>query len=235
MPLAALALLAPLVQDRTVPDYRLERETGETLEAWRVGRPRWETGGFVLQGFFGASLYETVERSGGSSPDVDGSGEEASQLPLIGGGAQMKLGGERVDLGLEGMFALSGRADAVAFAAGGGGAVVAVEVDMILFEIYGGPFVSCFLDDDARVYAGAGGLMQWADWEQEGDTIGIDGDGEGFGTGLYARAGIEFRLGESSMIGFGGRWAESSVDLDGSLGTLELDGFQFLVTVSEGF
>jgi len=231
----AFASLVTAVQDRTVTDYHLEQVTGEQLESWRVERDGWRKGELALQGFLGASLYQTVERSGGSSPDVDGSDEEASQLPVLGGGGLWKLGGESVDFGIETMFSFSGRVDATAFAAGGMGGAIAVEVDMFLIEVYGGPFVNLFLDEDSRVYVGAGPLMQWADFTQESDTPGIDDSGTGFGTGLYARTGIEFRLSEDSMIGFGCRWADSSVDLDGGLGTLDLDGFQFALTVTQGF
>ena len=80
---------------------------------------------------------------------------ELDQLPLLGGGGQWKLGGRRVDLGLEGLLGLSGRADAEAFAIGGGGAAVAVDVDLLLIDVYGGPFASMFLGDKLRVYAAA--------------------------------------------------------------------------------
>jgi opacity protein-like surface antigen len=176
-----------------------------------------------------------MERTGGASPDVDGSDEEASQLPVIGGGGQWKLGGESVDLGVEAMISFSGRADATAFAAGGGGAFLAVDVDLLLVELYGGPFASWFLGPDARVYASAGPLMEWADFSQKSDDDTIDDSGQGFGTGWYARTGIEFRMTENSMVGLGVRWSESTVDLDNSLGTLDLDGFQVVVTVTEGF
>lgn len=235
MLVVGLCLLVPATQGAPVTDYRLERVPAEQLESWRVMRPHWERGELVLQGFLGANLYQTVERSGGSSPDVDGSDEEASELPVIGGGGQWKLGGERIDFGLEAMFSLSGRANATAFAAGGGGAAIAVDVDMLLFEVYGGPVANLFLGDDARVYVSAGPLMQWADFTQENDSAGIDDTGAGFGTGLYARTGIEFRMSEDSMIGLGCRWSESSVDLDNDLGTLDLDGFQVVLTVTEGF
>lgn len=235
MLVVGLCLLLPVLQDRTVPDYHLDRVPAEELEFWRMKRPRWAKRDFVLQGFIGANLYETVKRTGGGGPDVDGSDEEASQMPVIGGGAQWKLAGEAVDFGLEGMFSLSGRANATAFAAGGGGAVIAVDVDLLLFEVYGGPFASYFLGDDARVYVGAGPLMQWADFSQESDIAGIDDEGAGFGTGLYARTGIEFRMTEDSMIGLGCRWADSSIDLDNDLGTLDLDGFQVVLTITEGF
>jgi hypothetical protein len=211
------------------------QDSPQVAEFWKISRPRWQTGQLVLQGFLGANLFETMERSGGSSPDIDGSGETASQLPVIGGGGQYKLGGEKVDLGFEGMLSFSGRADATAFAVGGGGATVAVKVDMVLFELYGGPFANLFLDDTTRVYVGAGPLMEWADFTQKNDSAGIHASGTGFGTGLYARTGIEFMTPNRTMIGLGVRWADSRVDLDNDLGALDLKGVQIVFTVTEGF
>jgi hypothetical protein len=230
-----LALGSPAVGDAPGQDWVPPQNSPQVAEFWRISRRRWETGQLVLQGFLGANLFETMERSGGSSPDVDGSGETASQLPVIGGGGQYKLGGQTVDLGIEGMIAFSGRADATAFAVGGGGATVAVKVDMVLFELYGGPFANFFLDDTTRVYVSAGPLMEWADFTQKNDSAGIHGNGTGFGTGLYARTGIEFMTPNRTMIGLGVRWADSRVDLDNDLGSLDLKGVQIVFTVTEGF
>ena len=204
-------------------------------EFWHVKNLSWVPGQMVLQGFFGANLYNTVKRTGGSTPDVDGSDDSASQLPVIGGGAQWKLGGDDIDLGIEAMFAFSGRANATAFAAGGGGATIAVQIDMYLFEIYGGPVANVFLGDKARVYVAAGPLMEWVNYSQKDDADTIDDTSTGFGTGLYARTGIEFLLYEHTTIGLGVRYAESTIDLGNDLGNLDLDGYQVVLTVTEGF
>lgn len=200
----------------------------------RQGKPRWHAGQTLMQGFFGASEYETIERSGGDYDPVDGSDDSLSQLPAIGGGAMWKLGGQRIDFGFEGMIAFGWRANAVAFAAGGGGAVVAVDVNLFLIDLYGGPFASIFLGERWRLYGAAGPMMQWANYDQEGDSSEFDGSGTGFGTGWYARTGLEFRVRPGLMIGGGVRWTDSSVDLDSSLGTLDMEGFQWAVTVSTG-
>lgn len=194
--------------------------------------PRWMIGQTVMQGYLGAYEFETVERTGGSTPDVDGSDDDLSQLPAIGGGAQWKLLGERVDIGLEAMFGFGWRANATAFAAGGGGAVVAVDVDMLLIDLYGGPFVSMFLGERVRAYGAAGPLMQWSEFEQDG--TGVQGSGSGFGTGWYGRTGLEFRVRPGLMVGGGVRWSDSTVDLDNNLGDLELEGLQWAFTVSTG-
>jgi opacity protein-like surface antigen len=230
-----MGLVAPFLLAFCAQDWTPGQTSPPQEEFWRVERPRWETGQLVMQGFFGANLFQTMKRSGGSTPDVDGSDETASQLPVIGGGGQWKLGGQGVDLGVEAMFSFSGRANATAVAIGGGGATIAVKVDMVLFELYGGPVANVFLGDETRVYASAGPLMEWADFTQQNDSAGIHDAGTGFGTGFYARTGIEFALRDHTMIGLGVRWSESTVDLDNSLGTLDLDGYQVVFTVTEGF
>jgi hypothetical protein len=204
-------------------------------ERHRRGRLHWEPEQMVLQGFVGANIYDTVSRTGGASQPVDGSGAEASQMPALGGGAQWKLAGERLDFGLEAMFSFGGRANATAFVAGGGGAAVAVNIDMLAFELYGGPFVSCFIGERARVYASTGPLMEWADYNQEFSDTGSTDSGTGFGTGWYARTGFEFALSDNTLIGFGVRWSEATVDLDSGLGELSVEGMQYVFTVTEGF
>jgi opacity protein-like surface antigen len=187
-----------------------------------------------MQGFFGASTFDHFERTGGSGPDVEAS-SSSTQMPVIGGGGQWKLGGKELDFGLELMFSFSGRANATAFAFGGSGATIAVSIDMLVFELYGGPFVSCFLGDSARVYASAGPLMEWVDYDEQIPGTTTHTSGDGFGTGVYARTGIEFALDDSMMLGLGARWSNSTVDLGYGLGDLDVDGFQFVLTITEGF
>jgi len=192
--------------------------------AWNVGHP-------IMQGFVGVSFYDDVSVDNDGA-DVDGDGGDLDQLPLIGGGGQWKLGGQRVDWGLEGMLSFSGRADAEAFVVGGGGAAVAVDVDLLIFELFGGPFASIFIaDHKLRLYGAAGPLLQFADYDQSGN--GLDDDGDGFGSGWYARTGIEFMLPSRTLLGVGVRWSDTTVDL-GGLGDLEIDGLQAVVTVSRG-
>lgn len=197
-----------------------------------LGEPFWPAGHTVMQGFFGADIFDTIETSGGTTPAVDGSGEGLSQLPAIGGGAQWKLSGERVDFGFEGMISFGWRADATAIAVGGGGALIAVDVDLLLIDLYGGPFLSVFLGDRWRAYVAGGPMMQWAEWDQSDDTL--DEDSSGFGTGFYARGGLELRVMPGVMVGAGVRWMDSTIDLGSDLGDLDLQGFQYAVTVSHG-
>lgn len=177
-----------------------------------------------MQGYFGAAVNQ-LERSGGGvrveADDVE--------LPAIGGGAQWKLAGDKIDLGLEGLLGFNWRAGSTAFVVGGGGAAVAVDVDMFVMDLYGGPFASMFLGDALRVYAGAGPLMQWAFYDESGVT---SEDGSGFGLGYYARTGFDFQVGRNALLGFGVRWADSSIDVGGNLGDVDVDGLLWMVTWS---
>lgn len=195
-------------------------------------RPDWHPGQALMQGFLGVSQFEHVSVDDGGPGEVDGDDGDLDQLPLIGGGGQWKLGGERVDFGLEGLLSFGWQGDAEAFVIGSGGAAVAIDVDLLVFELFGGPFASVFLGDKLRLYGAAGPLLQWADYSQEGN--GLADDGSGFGAGWYARTGLEFVLPSRTLIGFGVRWSESTVDLGGSLGDLELEGLQAVLTVSRG-
>jgi hypothetical protein len=231
-PPAAVLSLAALLQAPGFTERRASPSPSASSSPQRVGAPFWPAGHTVMQGFLGAYLLETVEQSGGSAAPVDGSDDDLSQIPAIGGGAQWKYGGERVDFGFEGMISFGWTANATAFATGGSGAVIAVDVDLLLIDLYGGPFVSVFLGDRWRLYGAAGPMMHWAEYDQEGASV--DDSGGGFGTGLYARTGLELIVRPDLMVGVGARWSDSTIDLNGGLGDLDVEGLQVALTVTTG-
>ena len=159
--------------------------------------PTWHVRQPMMQGFLGANLFQHVEVDTDGPTHVDGDRGDLDELPLIGGGAQWKIGGDRIDWGLEGMLSFAWRSDATAFVVGGGGAAVAVDVDLLIFELYGGPFASVFLGDKLRLYGAAGPLLQWANYDQSGA---LGDDGSGFGTGVYARTGLECAIAASGTV-----------------------------------
>lgn len=193
----------------------------------------WPVGAALAQGYLGVYFLDSAQLSGGTLPPIDGAEDSLATLPSIGGGMQYKLGGARASWGLEAMVDFAGRADALAFYSGGSGALVAVDVDLASIGLGGGPFVSVFLGDRLRAYAAAGALMHWAWYDQSGASAADTGDGDGFGTGYYTRAGIELLLPDNAtLLGIGGRWSDSTIDLSGSLGHLDLTGTQVLLTVT---
>ncbi len=192
---------------------------------------RWSYGQLVMQGYFGVVTYDNFRRTGGAGPDLATDGDES--FPTIGGGWMWKLAGERVDFGLEGMLSFSGRSNVVAFSSDSSGATLLLDFDLSIFELYGGPFVNYFIDDNWRAYAAAGPLLQWADYDQSDTTV--DDNSTGYGTGVYVRAGFERRIYTGSLLGLGVRWTNSTIDLGNDLGDLQLDSTQFMFTVTDGF
>ena len=126
----------------------------------RRPQPLWRPGAPLMHGFLGVSMFEEVEVDDGGPGSVDGDRGDLDEIPLIGGGAQWKMGGERVDYGFEGLMSFSWRGDAEVFVIVNGAAAVAIDVDLLLFELYGGPFLSTFLGEKLRVYGAAGPLMR---------------------------------------------------------------------------
>lgn len=193
----------------------------------------WPVGASLAQGYFGVHFVDHARLDGGTVPPVDLDDDALATLPTIGGGTQYKLGGKHVSWGLEAMIDFAGQADALAFYSGSGGALVAIDVDLASLGLGGGPFLSVFLNDRLRAYAAGGALMQWTWYDQEGATSADTFDGDGFGTGWYTRAGIELLLPDmATLLGVGGRWSDTNVDLSGGLGDIELRGTQVLVTVT---
>jgi len=195
----------------------------------------WNPGQVLLQGYIGASYLSEFQVSPSGAPPIELDDDEYEVLPVIGGGAQMKLAGNALDFGIEGFVAFSGRTDLEAFASSGGSAVAVFDVSLLVFEAYGGPFVSRFVGDRMRVFAGAGPLLQWVGYDQEEEASAVeDEDAEGFGGGYYVRGGLEFLLPSRKLVGFGARWSESSIDLGQDFGDLDLSGLELFVTYSYG-
>ncbi len=208
------------------------REPGPaSLSAQRRGT-KWRDGQALLQGYLAVNSIQDLSRTGGTSSDIEGGSGSINQYPVIGGGGQFKLGGNRVDLGLEAMMSLGGRANGGAFVAGGGGAAVAVSLDLLIVDFYGGPFISVPLGGRARVYGAAGPVVQFANYHQS-SAPGVEaGSGSGFGVGGYARTGVELEISPGSFIGVGARWYDTSVNLSSNFGDLDVEGVEAMLTFS---
>lgn len=195
----------------------------------------WEPHVPILQGWFGAQQFETLDRTGGAVREIEQDGR--TRYPVVGGGGQWKLAGEHFDFGLEAMISFNWRSEATAFASGSGGTTIAVDVDLLVIELFGGPFFSVFLGEKLRLYVAAGPLMQFVDYDQialpEGELgEAFDDSASGFGLGTYARTGFEFLITPRYWLGLGVRWTDSVVELDDGFGELDLEGFQLVLTVA---
>ena len=197
---------------------------------------RLTPGQTLASGLIGASYYSEVGVEGGG-PASGSQPSDLEQVPMLGGVFQHAMWGDRVDAGLEVGGTLGFRTGGGYVYAGSGGIYVNVKVDMYLFDLFGGPFVSVPLGKKARVYGSAGPLMQFASWDQSAEDPGdssYNQSSTGFGTGVYARAGFEFQLSRAMLIGVGVRWTDSSVSLGNALGTMDIEGTQALISFTAG-
>lgn len=235
--LAPLATGAPTASAAAVGGFNLANLT-ITQSDWindpyaprksAMGR-KWREGEALLQGYLGVNSIQDLTIKGGDGEDVEGS---VSQYPVIGGGAQWKVGGERVDFGFEALMSIGGRGNVGAFAVGGGGAAIVVDLDLLIVDFFGGPFLSLPLGDKTRIYGSIGPLVQFAQTHQSSIDPRYNGSTSGFGIGVYARTGFEFQIGSGSLIGLGFRWFDSNVDLSTSVGDLEMQSVEAMLTVS---
>ncbi|MFT7671252.1 MAG: hypothetical protein ACI8X5_003969 [Planctomycetota bacterium] len=193
----------------------------------------------INQGMIGASFLSGLERNGGEDPPKAGDSSYPETFPLIAGAVQTALGGEGLNYGFE-IGASLGFQTGEGFVAvsGNQGLIVAVDIDLLLVDLFGGPFISVPLTDRARLYVGAGPLVQFGSYsheELEGESNEISGHGTGLGFGWNARAGAEIAVGGTMMLGFGARWLDSRIGLSDGLGTLDVVGTQVFVSISTGF
>jgi hypothetical protein len=231
-PMQAPATTSVHAREPVLPQESSTRGAGSLSEGFPLV---WNPGQALLQGYIGASYLSEFQVNPSGAPPIELAEDEYEVLPVVGGGAQLKLAGRALDFGVEGFVAFSGRTNLEAFASSGGSTIAVFDVSLLVVEAYGGPFVSRFAGDRLRLYAGAGPLLQWVGYEQDDDSSDLeDDDAEGFGGGVYARGGLEFLLPSRKLVGFGARWSESSIDLDGEFGDLDLSGLELFVSYSYG-
>jgi len=189
-----------------------------------------------VQGLFGVSDFHVsdikLDPSRGEIVDDDG-----MTLPVLGGLFQHPPSGGRSHLGIEAGFTFGWQGDVVGFTTGGGGAVVAVDNQVFLTDLFVGPYLDTPLGAKGRAYIGAGPLLQWANVDLDWNTaLGHEhASDNGFGYGYYSRTGLEFMARPGLWLGFGVRWVDAKVDLSGELNDLDLEGMQYYLTVTENF
>jgi len=189
-----------------------------------------------LQGLFGITELRLKDMNLDSGLGSFESSDDAT-MPLIGGAMQRVMTGEKLHLGVEGGFLMGwmGNVESVVIGPGGGALLVA-DNDVFMLEGFGGLYADLMLGDKLRLYAGAGGLMDWASVNFDYVTAGnvyIHDYESGFGFGLYTRLGFDIPMQSGMRIGFCWRWFESELDLGGGLNDVEIDGMQYMLTFTQ--
>lgn len=197
---------------------------------------------YTVQALLGAVQFENlkIDNTSGTGDPVE---VDVSLVPQLGAAWGTLPGEGRFQLGLEASFLLGFRLDTVnAASIGGSGLYVSISTSMWMFDLAGGPYANLFLDKKKRVrlYGGVGPLMTYVDYrserkETDTDEEVYDTNESVFGIGVYARAGVEFRIYEYGMLGVGARGTWSNVDFSDVGGNSELVGGAAFVSFTAGF
>jgi opacity protein-like surface antigen len=127
----------------------------------------------------------------------------------------------------------------------GDGLTVNAELDnsILLMEVHLGGYIRGRLHERITTYAAAGPMLMYGEHEVKGETltpataadasIVSNTDSSAFGVGYYARAGIDFQIREDQHLGLGFRYLNSELDFDKTIGKIDIEGPQFVLTFSK--
>jgi opacity protein-like surface antigen len=216
----ALACLLTLYSCANVPDSQRPRRN-------RAGKT-------AVQALIGATDYHKLEFEH-SDPAVPADTAEAdlSTMPALGIAGQYAIGGERIEIGLDGGLLFSWDNDDARFISTGSGTVVLIDRGLLVADLFFGPYLSTILADRVRLYAAAGASLMYGDADYRDEII---SDSESaFGVGVYGRAGAEIRLVDRSFLGLGVRWVSTELDFGQPIGDVDVEGWQGFLTYTVGF
>ncbi len=166
-------------------------------------------------------------------------------LPSLGLEGEYRYGGQYINWGLNPGGSIAWKSGGTRISGGFGGntgAVIRVEIDNSLFlgELHLGGYVRARLGQAVTAYAAAGPLLMYGRMkvEDEPDKAEIDsGDREletssvsDFGVGYYGRIGIDLAISGEQSVGIGLRYMKSELDLDKSVGKIDLEGPQVILS-----
>jgi opacity protein-like surface antigen len=192
-----------------------------------------------IQVLLGATRYFDLnfQHRSTTDPSVEAT-SEITVMPALGISGGMPLLKGPVTLGLEGGALFSWRNDSVtAVGQGGGNVRVYIDNKLYLLDLFFGPYVIADLGQRTRIYAGAGPLLMVGQYDtssdehvSESETIREDESSMASGVGLQARAGIEFKFEDGSLMGLCVRGFNSRLDFEDVAEDTDVKGLQFLIT-----
>lgn len=201
----------------------------------------------MIQVFLG-SLQLEDQRANWEDID-DGSVEVEFPSSLPGGGieAEYRYGGQALSWGINsgGSIAWKNSGTRVSGGfSGDTGGVIRIELDNSLFvgELHLGGYLRGHLGSRVSLYAAAGPMLMYGTHKVEDEEVVTpqdNGDGQivisssdesDFALGFYGRAGIDFQLKKDQLLGAGVRYMAAEMDFSDTLGKLDLQGPQFVLT-----
>ncbi|MEW6074079.1 MAG: hypothetical protein AB1726_15970 [Planctomycetota bacterium] len=184
-----------------------------------------------VQGMIGVSHVSRDPRAA-----VAGGGNGSATLPLLAAAVQIPMAGEHVQTGFEwgGTFAWDHDRTVVDDGTG----VAAADDDLVLADLFAGLSLVTWFGETARLFAGAGPVLQfgWTELEYEdqgGETVWVQDSAAG--GGIYARAGLELPFSSHTWVGLQVRWMDADLDFGGDAGSVDLETAQWVLSVTQGF
>jgi len=197
----------------------------------------------LVQVMLGAARYANLNLNYQSTeyPTVEAT-STFTWMPLIGVEGGIPILKKPVSLGIEGGALFSWMTDSVR-AAGTVPGQVTVHVDnqLYLLDLSIGPYVSAEMGKRIRLYGGLGPILMFGQNNNQSNyyvsasqTDYQTNTSSAFGPGIYGRAGIEFRLKNSSWMGIGARAFGSKLNFSNVSGTTNINGMQLMLTYTVG-
>ena len=170
-------------------------------------------------------------------------------LPTGGIEGEYRYGGERIAWGLNPGGSIAFKSDDTNFSGGfteETGGVLAVEIDNSLFliELHLGAYVRGRLHPRVTAYAAGGPMIMYGSHDVEDESVEPatagevdldETDANDINIGYYARAGFDFEIGENQYMGFGVRLMRTELDFDKTVGEIDIEGPQYILTFSTQF
>ncbi|MEM1113540.1 MAG: hypothetical protein AAGI11_16615 [Pseudomonadota bacterium] len=193
----------------------------------------------LMQAFVGALRLDDQQ-----GDLLDESGQpidiEFPTLPSLGLEGEYRYGGQFVTYGLNpgGSFAWKSGGTSIAGGFNGStGGTIRIDIDNSFFfgELHLGGYIRGRLGKSVTVYAAAGPMIAYGRMKVEDEEIDIDDSVEietssvsDFGFGYYGRAGIDFAIKGEQAIGLGLRYMRTELDLDDTVGNIDIEGPQVI-------
>jgi len=159
-------------------------------------------------------------------------------MPMFGAQTQIPIRSGGIEFGFEAGFSFGWKSDREAIQIDDGTFLITSDNQVRIGDLSGGLYVAVPIGERARIYGGAGPVLQWTSVDLEFDSpLGgnTNVDENGFGAGYYARTGVDVDMGQGTLVGLFGRWVDSSADLGGPLDDVELETIQFGLSVTASY
>ena len=199
-----------------------------------------------VQGIVGATSIDEDEIvfNGVEGLDPNDASSELPTLWTVGVASQQAAWGnpETTLAGFEGGLLMSFGSDNRNVTAGNGTAIITVDESIVLGDLFFGLFLSQRLGG-ARFYTGIGPVVMYGRVTGDFNERGLDNSQQiireetesSWGMGGYARAGLEFDWATGGTFGIGVRGFYASLQFDQTLGDVDFQGVQGLVSYTQGF